>query len=86
MANAGDWNSAADLWNKETTNPKLRIRARAYYNMAIIGEINGDVDGAIEWAKKAYETAGKRLALSYLSELQDRKAQNDLLKSQAHGE
>jgi len=86
MANAGDWNNAADLWNKETTNQKLKIRARAYYNMAIISEINGDVYGAIGWAKQAYETGGKRLALIYLSDLQDRKAQNDLLKSQAHGQ
>jgi hypothetical protein len=84
MADAGDWNNAADLWNKETTNPKFKIRARAYYNMAIISEINGDVDGAIGWAQKAYETGGKRLALFYLNDLRDRKAQNDLLKAQAH--
>lgn len=86
MADAGDWNNAADLWNKETNNPKPKIRARAYYDMAIISEINGDVDGAIGWAKKAYETGGKRLALLYLNDLQDRKAQNDLLKYQAHGQ
>src|SRR6185437_252851 len=86
MADAGDWKNAADLWNKETNNPKLKIRARAYYDMAIISEINGDVDGAINWAKKAYETGGKRLALFYLNNLQDRKAQNDLLKSQAHAQ
>ena len=85
MADAGDWNNAADLWNKETTNRKLKIRARAYYNLAIISEINGDIDGAIGWAKKAYETGGKRLALDYLNDLQDRKAQDDLLRYQAHG-
>jgi len=86
MADAGDWNNAADLWNKETTNPKLKIRARAFYDLAIISELNGDVDAAIGWAKKAYETGGKRMALFYLNILQDRKAQNDLLKSQAHGQ
>ncbi len=84
MANAGDWNNVADLWTKETTNPKTRIRARAYYDMAIISEINGNVDAAIDWAKKAYETGGKRMALFYLNKLQDRKAQNDLLKAQGH--
>jgi len=86
MADAGDWDKAADLWNKETTNFTPKIRARAYYNMAIMSEMNGNVDAAIDWAKKAYETGGKRLALFYLNTLQDRKAQNDLLKYQAHGQ
>ncbi|HWY97958.1 MAG TPA: DUF6340 family protein [Bacteroidia bacterium] len=86
MANAGDWNNAAALWSKDTTNTKIKVRARAYYNLAIINEINGKVVDAIGWAKKAYETGGKRLALIYLNNLQDRKAQDDLLKSQTHGQ
>jgi hypothetical protein len=84
MADAGDWNSAADLWNKETTNPKPKISARAYYNLAIINEMNGNVDSAIGLAQRAYETGGKRLALFYLNALRNRKVQDDILRSQAH--
>ena len=82
MAEAGDWNGAAELWKKETTNPKAKIQGRAFYNMAISNEINGDLDAAIDWAQKAYVISGKRLALHYLNILKDRKAENDLLKSQ----
>lgn len=86
MANAGDWDSAAALWQKETINSKIKIKGRAYYNMAISREINGDLDGAIGWAKKAYEMTGKRLALQYLNILQYRKSQDDILKYQTSGQ
>jgi hypothetical protein len=85
MARTGDWNGAAALWQKETSNPKSKIQARADYNMAISSEINGDLESAIGWSQKAYETAGKRLALNYLNILKDRKVQSDRLKSQNEG-
>jgi hypothetical protein len=50
--------------------------------MAIISEINGDLDGAIQWSQKSYEDYQIRLALHYLNVLRDRKRQNELLKSQ----
>ena len=84
MADAGDWNKASDLWKNETLNPNPKLQARADYDMAIICEMNGDLDGAITWAKKAYETGGKRLALQYINQLEDRKADNAVLNSQAH--
>ncbi len=82
MAEAGDWNGAAELWKKETTNPKAKVQGRAYYNMAISNEINGNLEAAIDWAQKAYIISGKRLDLHYLNILKDRKVENDLLKSQ----
>jgi hypothetical protein len=86
MAFAGDWDGAATLWKKETASPKLRVKGRAYYNMAISSEINGDLDGAIDWAQKAYELSGKRLALQYLNLLRYRKSQDDILKAQTSGQ
>ena len=50
----GDWDGAADLWQKETENPKRKVAGRACHNMAIYAEINGDLYGALEWAQKAY--------------------------------
>jgi hypothetical protein len=50
--------------------------------MAIIGEINGDLDAAIEWARKAYEEHNNRLALRYINMLKQRKAKNRLLEIQ----
>jgi hypothetical protein len=50
--------------------------------MAIISEINGDLAGAIQWAQKAYENYGNRLALSYVNVLKNRQTDNAILRSQ----
>lgn len=81
-AQTGNWNDAGDLWQKETTNPDRNIAGRACYNMAIISEINGNLDQAIQWSQKAYENYNNRLALYYVNILKNRKSNNDLLKDQ----
>lgn len=81
-AQTGNWNDAADLWNNETKNAKDKVAGRACYNMAIIGEINGDVDGAIQWARKSYEDYNNKLALRYLRILENRKINDDILSKQ----
>ena len=82
-ARTGNWNEAGSLWQKETTNPNGKIAGRACYNMAIISEINGDIDQAIQWAQKSYENYGIRIALHYTRILQNRKINNDVLKEQS---
>ena len=81
-AQTGNWDEAAKLWQQETGNGSPKIAGRACYNMAIISEINGDVDGAISWAQKAYENYNLRLALHYVNILKDRKADNAVLADQ----
>jgi len=81
-AQSGNWDGAAEIWKQETTDPDSKLAGRACYNMAIINEINGDLDGAILWAQRAYEDHKIRLALDYLNILKYRKRQNELLKSQ----
>ena len=44
--------------------------------MAILGEINGDLDAAIKWAQKAYENYNNKLALQYVNILKNRKKIN----------
>lgn len=78
-AQTGNWDGAAELWLMETENPKAKMAGRAYYNMAIINEIRGNVDEAIEWARVAYEEYGDKRALRYLRALQDRRARLELL-------
>lgn len=81
-ARTGNWDGAAKLWQAETTNPKGKIAGRACYNMAIISEINGDVDMAIQWAQKSYENYNNHLALSYVNLLKDRKINDAILEDQ----
>ncbi len=82
MARVGNWNDAAELWKKEITNPSTKIMGRACYNMAIINEINGDLDAAIDWAQKAYVYSNKRLAMNYVNILKNRKSRNIRLQNQ----
>jgi hypothetical protein len=82
MARAGDWDQAGKLWQHETTNPSRKIAGRACYKMAIISEINGDVNGAIQWARKAYEVYRTPFALEYVNILQQRLNNEAVLKSQ----
>jgi hypothetical protein len=81
-ARTGNWDQAGQLWDKETANPKEKIAGRACYNMAIISEINGDLDLAIQWAQKAYEDFNNRLALRYVNILKYRKTSERILQSQ----
>lgn len=81
-AQTGNWDQAGKLWEKETKNSSAKIAGRAYYNMAIINEINGNTDTAIEWAQKAYEDYNNRLALKYVNILKYRKQLNNRLNAQ----
>jgi hypothetical protein len=78
-AQTGNWNDAAVLWEKETKNSKRKVAGRACYNMAIINEINGNLDTAIQWAQKAYEDYNNKLALRYVNQLKNRKRKNRIL-------
>ncbi len=81
-AQTGNWDSAAELWKQETTNKKNSVAGMACYNMAIINEINGELDEAITWAQKSYEDYNNKLALEYVRILRNRKARAETLKRQ----
>ncbi|MCE5348029.1 MAG: DUF6340 family protein [Bacteroidales bacterium] len=81
-AQLGKWDEAGTLWDKETDNPNMKIAGRACYNMAIINEINGDLDAALQWAQKSYEDYNNKLGLNYTRILENRKYKSDVLKTQ----
>ena len=81
-AQVGKWNEAGELWEKETANPEMKIAGRACYNMAIISEINGDLNNAIGWAQKSYEDYNTKLALRYTRILENRIMKTNILKEQ----
>ncbi len=71
-AQAGNWDGAAELWEKELENPKMKIAGRACYNMAIINEINGNLDEALNWATKSFTDYNNKPALRYINTLKYR--------------
>jgi hypothetical protein len=83
-AQMGQWDVAGELWMKETGNPKMKIAGRAVYNMAIISEIDGDIDAALNWARKAWGDYNIKLALDYVRILENRQYKSDVLKQQGN--
>jgi hypothetical protein len=81
-ARTGNWDEAGQLWLKETANSSTKIAGRACFNMAIISEINGSLDVAVEWGRKSYEDYNNKKALHYLNILKNRKANASLLEEQ----
>lgn len=81
-AQTGDWDGAAELWDREVINPKRKIAGRACYNMAIINEINGDLDEAVKWASRSYTDYKDKLGLKYLNQLKYRIKRNRQLEQQ----
>lgn len=82
LARAGQWDDAAKGWLQDTRDGSHKIAGRACYNMAIISEINGELDNAISWAQKSYTEHGNKLALTYLRLLRDRKYNQSVLDHQ----
>ena len=76
-----DWDAAIDIWKDLVDNPDDKIARRAAYNMAIVSEIKGGLDTAIEWANKA-KKLGEKKADSYINTLQRRKLDEEKLKQQ----
>lgn len=81
-AQTGNWDGAGELWSKEVANPKSKVAGRATYNMAIINEINGDLNAAIDWASKSYTDYRNKEALEYLRILKNRRAKNEQLRQE----
>ena len=79
-AQTGNWDGAAELWDKEVSNPKRKVASRACYNMAIINEINDDLSVAVEWASKSYTDYKNKMALRYLNVLKYRIERNKQLQ------
>jgi hypothetical protein len=79
---SGKWDEAGELWFKETESGSMKIAGRACYNMAIINEINGNLEEALSWAQKSWEDYNVKLALKYIRILEDRQYKRNLVERQ----
>lgn len=78
----GNYLEAVKYLEEEVSNPKLKISGRACYNLAVLSEFNGDLTAAMNWAVKSYQLYKKDSTLEYISALESRQAQTDILKMQ----
>ncbi len=64
-----------------TSAEKPKVRGRAFHNIALIHEVTGSIDKAIEFAEKAV-AEGNKSSVSYLNTLKQRKLDDEKAKQQ----
>jgi hypothetical protein len=79
---AEDWLEAARLWQLDLNHEKLAIRAMACHNMAVLYELKGDLEKAMEWAVLATTHDDGNEHLSYLDNLKTCIAQKEAAEKQ----
>lgn len=78
----GEYKAAEELWQQEIANPKSKLSGWACYNIAVLHEFKGEIDQAMNWANKSYDLYKQDVTLDYISALEIRQAQTDILKQQ----
>lgn len=69
---AGNWEGAAEIWQKQTLNTDPEIAGRACYNMAVASEVLGNLDIALNWANRALKQHNNKKAAAYIRTLNER--------------
>ena len=55
LAQEEDYDGAKSLWKLDVEHSSAKVRARACHNLAVIHELNGDLEAASDWASKSYD-------------------------------
>ncbi|MCK4464272.1 MAG: tetratricopeptide repeat protein [Bacteroidales bacterium] len=66
------WDKAAELWERNFYNPDPKIASSAMYNMALIYEMKGKMDDALELAKAAWQLNQNKTIETYIQLLENR--------------
>jgi hypothetical protein len=80
-----DFERAAQYWTKAQEDPKLKVKGRATYNMALSAEIDGRLEDALEIAREAYRQYGNNKARQYTFLLEQRINDQQRLDQQMEG-
>ena len=83
LAQVSEWKNAARLWEKDLSHPSPKIRSRAYFNMAVVNELHGDLPTAMDWASKSIDIYESRFTQRYLDDLYHRMSRLTLIEEQA---
>ncbi len=88
IAKEGEWLQAAEIWKTKTAIKKRKLAAKACFNMALVCEIEGKSELALDWVKKATEIGHKydeehhNLCKQYSDILKLKIKETDILKVQ----
>ncbi len=71
--NENNYEEAGKYWDELAKSNDKKIRSKAEYNLALISELNGDLDGAIDWGVKSFYSFYRYQTEVYIKKLQVRK-------------
>ena len=83
LARVSEWKNATKLWEKDLSHPSAKVRSRAYFNMAVVNELHGDLATAMDWASKSIDIYDSRFTQRYLDDLYHRMSRQTLIEEQA---
>jgi len=66
------WLDAAKIWKVLAYGPDKKVASRAALNMALVSEMNDNLDAALNWARKSYFLDKKESVEQYLKVLVER--------------
>lgn len=71
-ATVNDWNGATQAWLRSVHSPKRKTAGRSAFNLALMYEINGDLETALDWAQRSYTDYGVKQGRTYSNALRRR--------------
>lgn len=72
LTRRNDWEGAIRIWETMLTDPKVKLRGKACYNMAVAYEMMGDLPKARELALRSTEEFGNKWGRGYAAEIDAR--------------
>jgi hypothetical protein len=73
LMNDNNYEEAGKYWNEMAQSTNKKVKSKAEFNLALISELNGDLDGAIDWGLKSFYTYYRYQTETYLKKLNARK-------------
>ena len=70
--NENNYEEAAKYWAEMTQSTNKKTRSKAEFNLALVSELNGDIDEAIEWGLKSFYSQYRYQTEAYLKKLKAR--------------
>ena len=77
-----NWEQAKNIWTNISKSSDLKNAGRAYYNLAVASEVDGNLEQALTYAKKSNEIYNTWAARNYINVLNGRIMDQDKLKEQ----
>ncbi|MBA4411658.1 MAG: DUF6340 family protein [Bacteroidota bacterium] len=73
LMNDNNYDEASKYWTEMAQSTNKKIRSKAEYNLALMSELSGDIDGALEWGLKSFYSYYRHQTEAYLKKLKARK-------------